>query len=245
MRPIGFSTGALARSDVRRGLDLVRRHGLPVVELSALRDTELGTVLDSLSDLDLSGFVFVSFHAPSAFRTVPEADAAARIRAAVPASWPIVVHPDALTETAPWRALGRRLCVENMDKRKPAGRTAAELDVVFARFPEATLCFDIGHARQVDPTMGVATDILRRFGDRLRQVHISEVNARNGHEAISYTALQAFRSVAHLIPDDVPIVSEADVREPAIATEVRVTAAALTPLTPRRRPEPARSRAAV
>jgi sugar phosphate isomerase/epimerase len=228
MRPIGFSTGALAQSDVRRGLALIRRHGLSVVELSALRDTELATVLNALPDLDLGGFEYVSFHAPSAFRTIPERTAADRLRTELPQAWPVVVHPDALAALAGWRAFGPRLCIENMDKRKPIGRTAAELQTVFDLYPEATLCFDIGHARQVDPTMGVAADILRRFGDRLRQVHISEVNARNRHEPISYTALEAFRSLAHLIPENVPVVSEASVEPAGVREEVRTTALALS-----------------
>lgn len=246
MRPIGFSTGALALADVHRGLALARRHALRVVELSALRDTELTIVLGVLGELSEARFRscqaseatsecyptefrYVSFHAPSAFHTIREAEAAERIRVEAPPMCPIIVHPDVLTMPECWRALGPRLCIENMDKRKPSGRTAAELATIFAIYPEATLCFDIGHARQVDPTMGVASDILRRFGDRLCQVHISEVNARNRHEAISYTAFRAFRTVAHLIPEGTPIVSEAVVDESAIARELFVTGAALTP----------------
>lgn len=239
MRPIGFSTGALAQSDVRRGLELVRRHGLPVVELSALRDTELAAVLEALSDLDLNGFEYVSFHAPSAFRTVSERAVADRLRSELPPTWPVVVHPDALTDVAAWQELGPRLCVENMDKRKPLGQTADELEAVFDLYPDAAFCLDIGHARQVDPTMGVAAELLRRFGDRLRQVHVSEVSARNRHEPISFTAMEAFRSVAHLIPNDVPIVSEANVTADGITDEIRTTAAALSPAA-RRLSEPER-----
>ncbi|HEX3148796.1 MAG TPA: TIM barrel protein [Gemmataceae bacterium] len=229
MRPIGFSTGALALADVHCGLALARQHSLRVVELSSLRDTELTTVLNVLGELDPAEFQFVSFHAPSAFLTITEVKAADRIRVEAPPTSPIIVHPDVLTVPECWRALGPRLCIENMDKRKPTGRTATELAAIFDVYPEATLCFDIGHARQVDPTMGVAADILRRFGDRLCQVHISEVNARNRHEPISYTAFRAFRTVAHLIPEGTPIVSEAVVDESAIGRELFVTAAALSP----------------
>jgi sugar phosphate isomerase/epimerase len=227
MRPIGFSTGALALADVRRGLALAGQHALPVVELSALRDQELNTVVRVLGELDSREFQYVSFHAPSSFRTLDERDAARLIGAGVPSTCPIIVHPDVLTVPSVWQQLGSRLCIENMDKRKATGRTAAELTAIFAIYPAATLCFDIGHARQVDPTMGVAADILRQLGHRLCQVHISEVNARNRHEPISYTALQAFRKVAHLIPESTPIVSEAVVAESAIAREIRVIHAAL------------------
>lgn len=40
-----------------------------------------------------------------------------------------------------------------MDKRKRIGCTAMQLRRFFDELPEATFCFDMGHARQVDPTM--------------------------------------------------------------------------------------------
>ena len=54
MRPIGFSTGALAKGDFRRGLEILRRHKIEIVELSALRQPELEPLMSSLDDLDLA-----------------------------------------------------------------------------------------------------------------------------------------------------------------------------------------------
>ena len=68
-------------------------------------------------------------------------------------NWPIVVHPDAMFDFSLWREFGNLLCLENMDKRKPVGRTVQELDRIFQELPDASFCFDIGHARQVAPTM--------------------------------------------------------------------------------------------
>ena len=67
MRPIGFSTGALAYADFRRGLEMVKHRGLRTIELSALRQNELIPLLNALPDLDLSGFKYVSIHAPSQY----------------------------------------------------------------------------------------------------------------------------------------------------------------------------------
>jgi len=100
-----------------------------------------------------------------------------------------------------WREFGDLLCVENMDKRKPIGRTARELDRIFTQLPGASLCFDIGHARQCDPTMTEAYLILREFGSKLRQIHVSEVNTASKHDPLSYASIMAFQDVAHLIPD--------------------------------------------
>jgi len=72
-----------------------------------------------------------------------------------------------------------------MDRRKPIGRTASELQELFNLLPEALLCFDIGHARQCDASMTEAFLILSRFAKKLVQVHISEVNSASQHDAIS------------------------------------------------------------
>jgi hypothetical protein len=63
MKPIGFSTGALAKGDFATGLAVQR--GVPridAVELSALRDHELPLLVDAIPSLDLEGFEYVSFH---------------------------------------------------------------------------------------------------------------------------------------------------------------------------------------
>ena len=210
-RLIGFSTGALAKSDFRHGIELVRRHGAQAVELSALRDTELVPLLEALDDLDLSFATYCSFHAPSRFETLSEQAVAELLRTLLPRRWPIIVHPDALVDRAVWHEFGEWLCVENMDKRKTAGRTEEELKAVFRDFPEASLCFDIGHARQIDPTMAEATRILRSFGGRLKQVHMSDVNSNGGHDALSLSALVDFQKVAELIPPNIPVILETDI----------------------------------
>ena len=179
MRPIGFSTGALAYADFRRGLEMVSRKGLNTIELSALRQSELLPLLNALPTLKLSEFEYVSVHAPSQFDSEWEGELLNHLRAETWRGWPIVVHPDAIGDFGLWRDLGATVCIENMDKRKPIGRTADELDVVFKELPAATLCFDIGHARQIDLTMTEAYLILREFSSKLVQVHVSEVNARS------------------------------------------------------------------
>src|SRR5260370_42225357 len=125
MRPIGFSTGAIARGDFRRALHLMRASGLNTVELSALRTDELEPLLAALPTLDLGAFNFVSIHAPSRF---DRKDEPAIVRALINSTgtFPIVVHPDVLFTPELWAPFNGRLLIENMDKRKPIGRTVAE-----------------------------------------------------------------------------------------------------------------------
>lgn len=190
------------------------------VELSALRQNELQPLVTELEALDLAQFRYVSVHAPSQIRKEDEEEAVDRLMAVFDRRWPIILHPDAVNNWSLWRRFGGLLCVENMDKRKPAGRTAQELNAVFDRVPEASLCFDIGHARQVDSTMTEAYFILKCHGSRLRQVHVSEVNSRSKHDPLSYASILAFQEVAEYIPRDVPLILEAPVSESQMETEM-------------------------
>jgi len=97
---------------------------------------------------------------------------------------------------------------------------------------EAALCFDIGHARQVDPTMTEAYLILRDFGSRLRQIPVSEVNTRSKHDTLSYTSILAFQEFAHLIPVEIPLILETPVREFDMEAEIERVRSAL-PVGPR------------
>ena len=63
----GFSTGALEKGNYRKALDWMGEHQVNAVELSALRFDELEPLVKDLKRLDLEGFDFISFHAPSAF----------------------------------------------------------------------------------------------------------------------------------------------------------------------------------
>src|SRR6185503_10527360 len=126
MRPIGFSSGALAKSDFRKGVALQEGVDFTAVELSALREPELGPLVEAAERLPLGKFEYVSFHAPSAFNSLDEQEVVALL-SRLPLDWPVVVHPDLIHDPAIWATLGSRLCLENMDLRKRTGRTVEEM----------------------------------------------------------------------------------------------------------------------
>jgi hypothetical protein len=227
MRRIGFSSGALAYADFRRGVAMLQHKAVHALELSALRQCELRPLLEALDELDLSQFEYIALHAPSHFQEDDEKEIVGLLSGVCARGWPVILHPDAIHHYSRWRSLGRMLCVENMDKRKPIGRTAAELERIFDQLPEAAFCFDIGHARQVDSTMTEAYFILKSFGDRLRQVHVSEVNTRSKHDPLSYASILAFQEVAGMIPEDVPVILETPVPEDQIEFEIEQALEAL------------------
>jgi hypothetical protein len=229
MKRIGFSTGALARGDFRRALGMLADKKVNAVELSALRQDELAPLVEQLDQLDLSKFEYISFHAPSAIEQAYESAAIELLAAVAGRKWPIIVHPDAMHAPRDWAVLGDCLCIENMDKRKPIGQTATDLAKIFEMLPDASLCFDIGHARQVDPTMSEAWSILRRFQGRIKQLHVSEVNTQSKHDPISYASFLAFQKVSHLLPTEAPIILESRVEESEISEEIQNALAALNP----------------
>jgi hypothetical protein len=208
MRRIGFSTGALARGDFRGALELLRAQVIDVVELSALRMSELEPLVSAIPDLDLRCFSFVSVHAPSWFTIESEAWVVDQLVSVSEYGFPVIVHPDVIFTPGQWHRLGDNLLIENMDKRKPVGRNVRELQEIFTWLPDARFCFDIGHARQVDPSMTESSLLLGAFGERLAEVHISEVNTASRHDPISPNAVIAFQSVARCIPEEIPIVLE-------------------------------------
>lgn len=227
---IGFSTGAVALADFRGALAAFGRCGVTAVELSALRAQELPELVDAVRTLDLRGYEYVSVHAPSRFSAHEEPGVIDGLRGFAARGWPIILHPDTVHEWGAWREFGPLLLIENMDKRKPAGRTASELAEVFVRLPAARLCFDIAHARQCDGSMTEAYRILRTFGSRIAEVHISEVSSSSTHERISRYAALAFRQVARLIPVEAPVIIESRVTPGQIESEIEAARAALQPI---------------
>src|SRR5471030_377760 len=108
MRPIGFSTGALAKGDFEAGVAL--QHDLSLfsaIELSALREHELPVLVDAVRTLDMTSFAYVSFHAPSRLLDMQE-ETLFEMLNGLPESWPIIMHPEVIQTPFLWRELGSR-----------------------------------------------------------------------------------------------------------------------------------------
>ena len=218
MSTLGYSTGAIALGDFTHALTLLSAYNFKAVELSALRIGEMEPLIDALPTLSLAQYSYISFHAPSSF-TEQEEPLLIRLLQRLPQNWPIVLHPDAIHDVSSWRSLAPRLAIENMDKRKGIGRSAAELVRFFDLLPGARMCLDLGHARQVDSSMVGAYQLLRAFGDRIVQLHVSEVDTSNQHDIISRAAELAFSQVRRFIPHDAAIILECRVAESQIQSE--------------------------
>jgi hypothetical protein len=150
-------------------------------EFAALSEDELPPLAAYLASGVELPFRFLSVHAPTKHRRMGErklVSALAELPASVDA---IVIHPDTIEDPSLYAPLGRRLAIENMDARKRAGRTAAELEPLFDALPDAGLCFDVAHAWSIDPAMEEAERLLDRFAGRLCHVHVSSLGPDGHH----------------------------------------------------------------
>jgi hypothetical protein len=154
-------------------------------ELSALSEPELPGLISYLRSDPMLPFRFISVHGPSKQRRLGEHELV-ELLTTLPA-WvdAIVMHPDMIEDPAVYRPLGRRLAIENMDVGKATGRDTQELAGLFQELPQAGLCFDIAHAKSVDPELGIGEELLSSFASRLRHVHISSLDEDLHHVPIS------------------------------------------------------------
>jgi hypothetical protein len=208
--PLGASTGYMEehRGDWGALVEGALETSSFAVELAALSETELPGLLAFLDGAPPLPFHYVSVHAPTKHLRMSDAelvDALLRLPAWVDA---IVIHPDVIEDVAPYRRLGAALVVENVDPRKLAGRTAGELEPLFAELPEAGFCLDVAHAAAVDPLLDEAHAMLDRFGARLRHLHVSSLDEDCHHLPLSDADETAWTPVLRRCRD-VPWILEA------------------------------------
>ena len=223
MSLFGFSTGALALGDLRRALELLQGVDADAVELSALREMELPDLMQAAGELDLSQFEYVAVHAPSRLAAMTEVEASNLLLPCIDRGWNVVLHPDVVRDFGCWLPFGRHLCIENMDKRKATGRIAGELRRFFEELPEASLCLDLAHARQIDTTFSVARTIAAEYGGgRLAQIHLSELDSRCHHSPLSRGMVTAVQQVYHWMRPVPPVILESQVSPAGIREELRL-----------------------
>lgn len=207
---IGCSTGFMADQREQWPVLVARAAALSsfAVELSAISEPELPGLLDYLEQGPALPFHYVSIHAPSKQRQGDETYRIAQLAGVLHRVDAIIVHPDTIGDVRHYSPLGRRLVLENMDTRKTSGHRAADLLPLFEQLPSAGLCLDVAHAKDVDPTMAVAHELLDAFPGRLRQVHISSLDAEQHHVPLTPGDEELFAPVLDRCRD-VPWILEA------------------------------------
>jgi hypothetical protein len=211
--PLGASTGYMAdlRGDWSRLVEEATRLSSFAVELAALDEGELPSLVDFLDTAPPLPFRYLSVHGPSKGRRMLEDGLAARLAELPGFVDAIVLHPDQIQDPGAYAGLGGRLVIENMDARKSTGRRGDELAPLFEALPEAGFCFDVAHAWSIDPTMAVGEELLDRFAPRLRHVHLSSLSAQSGHVSLTEEHEKLFAPLLSRCRD-VPWILEAEPR---------------------------------
>ena len=208
--PLGASTGYMEerREDwgalVAEALDT----STFAAELAALSEDELPGLEAFLAGMPELPFAYLSVHAPVKHMRMPEEELVARLARLAPVVDAIVVHPDAIEDVRAYEALGSCLVLENMDARKPTGRTVAELAPYFAALPEAGLCLDVAHVGSVDGTLAEGERLLDAYAGRLRHLHVSSIDATCRHVPLTEQDEARFSALLRRCPD-VPWILEA------------------------------------
>ena len=227
--PIGFSTGSIAHGDFNSALQILQDQDVLAVELSALREEELYPLFLAINELDLTKYDYVSVHAPSKRLTFRESELVDILRAFAEKTWPIIVHPDIISDFNLWKSLGNKIYIENMDKRKPCGRTVTDLRKIFQELPDAGFCLDMAHAKQVDPTMTECYLMIKEFKHKLVQLHLSDVTTESKHVCLNEQAIAAYSKIVKYLPESLPVILESPIlnsidQKDKIANEILLAA---------------------
>jgi hypothetical protein len=222
MRLIGYSSGALAKGKFNVAIDMLNKHkNVTAIELSALLYSELKTLIDAIHTLNLSKYEYISIHGPKFENETEEEITVETLLPLIDLNWNIILHPDVICDINKWKVFGKLLCIENMDNKKSFGQTAEELQTIFEELPDASMCFDIGHAFQVDPTMKEAKKILWMHGHRLQEIHMSYVKPDGSHNPLSVQCYKQYQLVARYITEDIPIILESGIEANKIQDELK------------------------
>ena len=178
--PFGIATGAYVaeRDDWAAAIGRARSERWRWLELTAMRGRLTPLLRFLAGDASaLAAFERVSVHAPAAMTETP-AEAIASLE---PLGFDVVLHPDVYGSEPACERLGARAVFENMDVTKEFGRAGDDLAEVFDRFPKAGLCLDVAHVWTNDPSLSLGHELLDALGGRLRQLHVSGIEADGTH----------------------------------------------------------------
>ncbi len=220
MHPIGFTTGSFYKVGVVRGLEILEDSPFVTVEISLRKN--FSTLIDYIVEKDFSKYDNIFFHIPKLKEVGENVTEEEMIKMVLPfkdRGWNIVLHPDEIVDFSLWEEFGSQLCVENMESRKGFGRTVEEMEIVFEKLPNASMCFDIGHAKQMDATMELGRNLCSKFYDRIKTIHFSDVTPNCKHAVVTDSILELFSPIIAMTPKDCFIILE---YAPVVDLEVEI-----------------------
>lgn len=179
---VGFSTGFMYKEInpvSMRALNVCKGVSQEAIELNCVKGlSDNGEVITNISSDDLKGFKYVSLHAPtvkirykndtSTHKLLSKLSEICRV---LPIKL-VVFHPDVVDCWEIFSEYQIPYAFENLDIRKCFGQTVDEMETVFQRL-DCKFVLDLNHCFTIDPTMQIAEKMIKKFGDRLSEIHLS------------------------------------------------------------------------
>lgn len=209
---IGFSTGFLYKDKEHdhvslETVNLVRSLGCNAIEFMTRDMDHLKRILNNIGRENLTGFEFVSLHAPEViFReTLTQSVEGLKIIQAIYEKIKlnnVVVHPDEVNNWDIFSQFSFPLAIENMDDRKNSHRNIKDMQEAL-QVSGAKMVLDLNHCFVNDQTMKLAHDFFDEFENKINEIHLS---GENFHEPLFQTKTREIQDVIFNI--NLPIIIE-------------------------------------
>ncbi|MBI2669968.1 MAG: hypothetical protein HYX20_02410 [Candidatus Yanofskybacteria bacterium] len=208
---LGFSTGCLYKSiaDEKDRLSFLRDSGQSVVELGLVKLNVFEREITRIGWNDLSGFDYVSLHAPVAeYGYNVQTDLIfikiARVHRIRPFDL-VVFHPDTVEDFSVFETCPSfPVAFENMDKRKKTFKSVEDIAELAGQFEDFKMVLDVNHAYTNDPSITLTAEFYEKLGDKIAQVHLSGYTGY--HEPLFQT--QQAEIIKSIRDPNVPIIVE-------------------------------------
>lgn len=193
---IGFSTGALYGS--RDDWDLC----IPAAAALSCQTVELACGMGRLPRLvkylernpdALDRFDYVGLHVPDREPEWGWEQTVAWL-SDIP-SQTVLFHPDQLPDLELLRSLGPRAAIENMDHLKSFGSSVEDLHSVLNELPQARVVIDVAHARAIDPSGSLLSELVEAFATRLAHLHLSQIDRQGRHHGLPLSELHILEGI--------------------------------------------------
>lgn len=178
---LGYSTGVFFAYNIPllQKVELIYKTQSDAIELGFTKKERLKGSFDTKLYHLVKKFKYRSIHAPVIDIRYPSKDSKWIIEKVLTLAENInantvLFHPDLIDDFV-WlnKQFGNLLAFENMDRRKPYGKSVKDMKEVFNKSPKAKWVFDVNHLYTINKTMSKTTVYYESLKDRLCHYHLS------------------------------------------------------------------------
>lgn len=197
-----------------RLLKYVKKLDVDGVEITFGRKEEVYSFKPSTSDIKfLKGLKYVSIHAPfRLIRNMESEEEVEDILRSIESLYKkvkaknVIMHPFDIPEPEILMKFKFNVITENMPKIMKKNHKLITLEDVFRKYPKIGLCLDVAHAYR--KSMKETNEIVRKFGNKIRQIHLSGTYRGKDHLSLKCVTKDFFKSIEPIKSLRVPLIIE-------------------------------------